>query len=457
METAYNINNTISPGATNNINTRKKILFACIPGDGHFNPLVPLAVHLKNLGHDVRWYTSAIFSDKLVKLDIKHYEFKKALDINAENIDALLPGRKKIKNKIKRLSFDLIQGFILRSTEYFEDIQQIQNTFSFDVVVADCMFMAMPFIKHKLNVPVISIGVVPLIESSKDIAPPGLGLTPSNNFWGRIKQDVLRFTTSKILLTKPSSIMRKLLKERGIIMREASAFDFISHEANLLLQIGVPGFEYTRSDLSNNVRFIGALSNTSNNKIWKHPKLAQYNKMILVTQGTVEKDVSKLIIPTLEAFKNSKYLVVVTTGGSHTEELRNQFNYPNIIIEDFIPFNEIMPLANVYITNGGYGGVMLSIMNKLPMVVAGVHEGKSEINARVGYFKIGVNLHTEKPTAAKLKAGVSEVLQESIYKRNIENLSNEVSQYNSNELCTAYIDEVLKLTSFTKHFNHLKF
>jgi UDP:flavonoid glycosyltransferase YjiC (YdhE family) len=222
------------------------------------------------------------------------------------------------------------------------------------------------------------------------------------------------------------------------------------------LQIGVPGFEYKRSDLGNNVRFIGALSNASSNKIWNHPKLAQYNKMILVTQGTVEKDISKLIIPTLEAFKNSEYLVVVTTGGSHTEDLRNHFNYPNIIIEDFIPFNEIMPLANVYITNGGYGGVMLGIINKLPMVVAGVHEGKNEINARVGYFKIGVNLHTERPAPAQLKAGVSEVLHNSLYKHNIENLSNEVSQYNSNELCAAYIDEVLKLTSYTKHFNHLK-
>jgi hypothetical protein len=36
----------------------KEILFASFPADGHFNPLTGLAVYLKNLGCEVRWYTS---------------------------------------------------------------------------------------------------------------------------------------------------------------------------------------------------------------------------------------------------------------------------------------------------------------------------------------------------------------------------------------------------------------
>jgi len=83
------------------------------------------------------------------------------------------------------------------------------------------------------------------------------------------------------------------------------------------------------------------------------------------TQGTVEKDTSKLLVPTLEVFKNSDYLVVATTGGSGTKELQKKYASDNIIVEDFIPFSEVMPNADVYITNGGYGGVMLSIENKL--------------------------------------------------------------------------------------------
>ena len=130
----------------------------------------------------------------------------------------------------------------------------------------------------------------------------------------------------------------------------------------------------------------------------------------MVTQGTVEKDVEKLLVPTLEAFKNTDTLVVCTTGGSKTKELKERFPHSNIIIEDFIPFDSIMPYAKVYVTNGGYGGVMLGIENKLPMVVAGVHEGKNEICARVGYFKLGINLKTEKPTITQIKKAVEKVI-----------------------------------------------
>jgi len=100
-------------------------------------------------------------------------------------------------------------------------------------------------------------------------------------------------------------------------------------------------------------------------------------------------------------------------------------------------------LADVYITNGGYGGAMLSIMNKLPMVVAGVHEGKGEINARVGYFNIGINLHTETPSPEQLKTAVEKVMSEKTYQRNIESLSEELENYNSIELCASYINDVL--------------
>src|SRR5690349_9809567 len=119
----------------------KRILFACVPGDGHFNPLTGLAVHLRELGHDVRWYTSPTYAEKLKKLMIPHYTFKKALDINGENIEQVLPERKNIKGMIRKLCFDLINGFILRSTEYFEDLKEINGSFPFDMVVCDCMFM----------------------------------------------------------------------------------------------------------------------------------------------------------------------------------------------------------------------------------------------------------------------------------------------------------------------------
>jgi len=46
----------------------RRILFASVPADGHFNPLTGIAVYLKSIGYDVRWYTSESYAEKLRKL-----------------------------------------------------------------------------------------------------------------------------------------------------------------------------------------------------------------------------------------------------------------------------------------------------------------------------------------------------------------------------------------------------
>ena len=108
---------------------KKKILFANIPADGHFNPLTTLALHLKQAGHDVRWYTGPSYAPKVSKMGIPYYLFNKAKEVTVYNIDEIFPERKKIKNHIKKISFDICSYFILRGEEFYEDIREINNSF----------------------------------------------------------------------------------------------------------------------------------------------------------------------------------------------------------------------------------------------------------------------------------------------------------------------------------------
>lgn len=427
--------NIIQPGT--------KILFANFPADGHFNPLTGLSVHLKKIGCDVRWYTAKKYEEKIQRLGIPFYGLKRALDFSADpDIEKIFPERKKHKSQVAKLKFDMINVFILRATEYYEDILEIYEEFEFDLMIADITFGAIPFVKEKMNIPVISVGVVPLPETSKDLPPSGLGLTPSSTFFGKIRQSLLRRISDALLFAKPTKVMRKILAEHGIDAGKANIFDILIQKSTIVLQSGTPGFEYQRSDISSHIHFAGPLLPYSKKKEgqgWYNEKLRQYDKVILVTQGTVEKNIDKLLIPTLEAFKNSDCLVIVTTGGSLTEELRKKYSYPNIIIEDFIPFNDVMPYADVYVTNGGYGGVLLSIQNQLPMVVAGIHEGKNEINARVGYFKLGINLKTETPSVLQLRKSVEEILANDVYSQNVKRLSQEFRKYEPHKICERHV------------------
>ncbi|MEO5892303.1 MAG: nucleotide disphospho-sugar-binding domain-containing protein [Ferruginibacter sp.] len=424
----------------------KKILFACVPADGHFNPLTGIAKHLQSIGYDVRWYSSANYQEKLEELGMPFYPFDTALEVTGDTVDEIFPERNTFKNPVKKLNFDIINFFIERGPEYFADILNIHRSFPFDLLIADCAFTGIPFVSDKMNIPVISIGVFPLTETSRDLAPNGLGMTPAKSFAGKIRQSILHLIADNFLFKKSNLALKNMMDQHGIEHNNANVFDMLVKKSTLLLQSGTPGFEYYRSDLGHNVRFIGGLLPYNPGKssaAWFDKRLNQYKNIVLVTQGTVERDTEKIIVPTLEAFKDSDTLVVATTGGAQTKELRERYPQANIIIEDFIPFADVMPYADVYITNGGFGGVILGIESRLPFVVAGVHEGKNEINARISYFQLGINLKTERPKPAQLKKAVDEVLANDIYKTNVLRLSREFKAYDSYELCAEYVRSLL--------------
>lgn len=423
----------------------KKILFGTAPADGHFNPLTGLAKYLQALGCDVRWYASPIFKDKLNKLDIPHYQFKKAKDINALNLLDMLPERQFLSDPAEKLDFDLIHVFGNRAPEYYEDIQQIHETFDFDLFIADSCFSAIPFVSKKMNIPVVSIGVIPLAENSVDVAPYGTALPPAANDMERAAYADIQKAMSAVVFKRSMDAYSAILSEYSIEHTRSLLFDTLIRQSDLYLQIGSQGFEYERSDLGVNVRFIGALlpyQGKKTNIPWFDQRLKTYRKVVLVTQGTVENDTTKIIQPTLEAFENTDTLVIATTGGNGTADLRKRFKSNNIIIEDFISFADVMPYADVYVTNGGYGGTLLSIHHELPMVAAGVHEGKNEVCARISHFNCGINLNTETPSSTEIRYAVEKVMTDKSYKTAVTHLSKTLNVSHADQQCAGLVIEM---------------
>jgi len=424
----------------------KRILFCNVAADGHFNPMTGLAKYLQQLGCDVRWFAAPMYAKKLEKLGIHHYAYVNTLDVNQDNLEVLFPERKVITDPGAKLDFDMIHMFADRGPERFEDIKLIYETFPFDVFIADSMVTAIPFVKSLMNIPVVSIGIIPLPEASADVAPYGLALFPPVNDEERARYTELRGLMKNVVLKASTDRFDELLNNYQVPHNRELLFDVLIQESSLYLQIGTPSFEYKRSDIGKNVRFIGALYPYTEEKkttAWYDERLKKYKKVILLTQGTVEKDVDKLIVPALEAFKDTDVLVVTATANNQTAGLRARFPQENIIIEDYIPFDEIMPYAGVFVTNGGYGGTLLSIKNKLPIVAAGIHEGKNEVCARIGYFNLGVNLGTDRPTSAQVKEAVEKVLGDGSYRENVIKLSEELGKYEALEECAGYVAEQL--------------
>lgn len=417
-----------------------------MPMDGHLKPLTGLAVHLKKQGYDVRWYSGPSYAATVKKLSIPYFSFRKAREINQENLESVFPERQHIKGTVKRLRFDMEHIFLRRIPEFIEDLKDIQQTFPFDLVVCDVLFTASPFIEPIFGVPVAAAGITPLGETCRNLPPAGLGLEPVKGFWGRRRQDFLRLVSQEVLFKPCTRIFDEYLHEYGLRPTDRLFFDALVRRVDVYWQSGVPGFEYARSEISPNVQFVGPLLPHRTSGVPYLPDnidFADYSRVVLVTQGTVERNPEKLLVPTLLAFADDPAtLVIATTGGTFTEELRARFPQKNLQIHDYMDFAAIMPRADVFVTNAGYGGVLMAARHGLPMVAAGVHEGKSEIAARINHFGLGISLKTERPSSDQVLDAVERVLRSPEYRHNAERLSREFQQYNPNLLCQESIERL---------------
>src|SRR4029453_7192269 len=90
-------------------------------------------------------------------------------------------------------------------------------------------------------------------------------------------------------------------------------------------------------------------------------------------------------------------LVVCTTGGAPPSVLGPL--PANARAASFLPHALLLPLVDVMVTNGGWGGVLAALQAGVPLVVAGRSLDKPEVARRVAWTKAGLNLRTDRPGA----------------------------------------------------------
>src|SRR5450759_5005864 len=408
-----------------------KILFASTAADGHFNPMTGVAIHLRDAGHDVRWYTSASYGGRLEEMAIAHSPFKRAREINGDTMTKLFPERARLKGPAL-IRFDFEQVFLSNLEAYFEDVQEVDRDFSFDVLVAECAWMAARLVKDVMGKQVIGIGPGTLLATSPDVPPNFVGLRPARTSAGRLVHRA----------------MDAVMAKHGLQPIIGSVFDEFYSYHDVLFQNGVPGFEYPRRRNLPKVRFVGLLKPYSTRSAAMPPQLTSIGderRVVLISQGTIDNhEPSKLIVPALEGLLSSGALLIVGTGHKNTEELRRRFPQENVVIEDYIDFEAVLERADVFVCNGGHGSVLLSLSKGVPVVGAGVREGKNDINARVEHFGVGINLHTETPTASQVERAVERVLNDQSFRRRAQELRDELARYRPLEIIDEYFAREVK-------------
>ena len=172
--------------------------------------------------------------------------------------------------------------------------------------------------------------------------------------------------------TKPGmATFNDLLAREGLPPYTRSVFDLPWDAATLFFQTGVPEMDFPRSDWPANHRFVGPLLPPRTGAPAALPfadKLDRFPSTVVVSQGTVDnRDPEKLLVPALTALAGGDHLVVACTGRRHTDALRARFPHDNVVVEDWVDFDTLLPRADLFLCNGGYGSIMHALMSEVPV------------------------------------------------------------------------------------------
>ena len=413
-----------------------RILIATVPAAGHFNPLTGPAVRLAERGHDVRWYAGPEYAKRVENLGLEVVPYVEATEITADNVNAVFPERQKLKGP-KAIEFDADVFFARPVGAQFRDIRAARERFPFDALLIDGAFYAGYLAAKRLDVPVFVIGSIaaPSLREP-DALTPFFGLRPPRSFVGRVVNRVAR----AMLVSgsrKGVETFNGFLAEEGLPpITVEDYFDCTQQPdvARRVFNIGVPELDFPGAYVPPNTEWVGALLPHRSASIAPlDPRIIQRSgHVVVVSQGTVDNhDPSKLLIPAIEAFAGDDRLLVVVTGGVGTDELRARYSHDNVLIEDFVDFDVLFPHAELYVTNGGLGGVLLALSHGVPLLVAGTREGKGDINVRLAYRGLAVDLRSETPSRRAVARGAERVLRDAEIKARIDAVRAALVEYDS--------------------------
>jgi len=420
------------------------ILVATGTVEGHMYPALQIVEELINRGHKIIWWAGELYKDKIEKIGGKFYPIPEYWDNKGIPYYEFRPEIAELKG-IKQIKFYIeteFLGYCEHSIEFMEDIK---DEFEIDLILVDAITWPEYFKAEQLGVPCVNMQVIPLLVNSKNTAPFGLGLIPGSNVLTKLRDRVLTAITNFLFRD-----MLKLANQKRALFGLPpfnKEFKFISNAMFSIpdknLYMTVPSFEYPRTDLPNTIEYIGPVMRAPDPDFiepdwWSD--LHGDKVVILVNQGTMISDISDLILPTIEALKDEDYLIIAVPVNQHIDDLPK-----NVRTSDFIPFGNILPYVDVFVTNAGYGGVHMALAEGIPIVAAGEQDDKMEIAARIEWSGCGINLRSKSPKSIKIGQAVKQVLENASYTNNAYRLKKEIISYDPVTLACDAVEEELSL------------
>jgi UDP:flavonoid glycosyltransferase YjiC (YdhE family) len=361
-----------------------RFLFTCIPGLGHFNPLVPLARAAATAGHEVAFVTAPCFAETVTKAGFAC--IPGGMDWDERRLVETVPELGPIE-RMYRGEWMMANIFLDRSPRRMvPDLQKIAADWRPDLIVSGSFEYGGQIVAEKMGLPYASgsytirwnrwilkhaVGR----RMAKLRADFGLPADPTQSAFGRYLD--LNFAppswTYEHALLRPAltKLVRAKLLGGGLPLRQR----FAGLKALLLQKIfgramrGDPSL----AEVPPTLHFIGEGDNRGD----RTPPPAWLEAMprqptIFVSLGTILSAEYPDIFDTMLAALRDRPVNLVMTMGGKADPARFGPQPANVRIVDFMTqdeLGELLPHVDLCINHAGYSSVVEALVRGVPLIL----------------------------------------------------------------------------------------
>ncbi|ADL53035.1 macrolide family glycosyltransferase [Clostridium cellulovorans] len=391
-----------------------RILFANIPLHGHANPTFPLVSAFVNNGHEVDYLITEDFQKKVEYCGATIIPYYRSVNINLSN------------------PFDSIKKVRESINEMYIKVKKLAS--KYDAVVIGGLCPSLAELQEEVKTPIIFCSAVFLQneETIKELFKKSRGIPNVINFIAhhpKIRRRVSKIFGARVLKVKVNDLLTF----------------FSPQSASLNIIFTSRYFQPRENDFQNKCLYIGPTPTISvKDKSFPIESLENSNKKVIyATLGTVFNTWTDFFKNVIEAFKDSEYLVVMSTGNK--DRIKEIGYIPeNFIVRDFVPQAEVLKHADLFIAHGGMGSVSDGMYLGVPMIMVPLGADQFFNSYRLQDLGAGKVLKKKEVTAENLKLQAKLMLESSTYKKQVKKVQESFTSSCGPEQAVKEVEKILR-------------
>jgi UDP:flavonoid glycosyltransferase YjiC (YdhE family) len=308
-----------------------------------------------------------------------------------------------------------------------------------DIVISDCLHLAPLIVARKLDIRSAVLGVTPYRCLLGGSAPVRSGWKPANNFARTKAYDAINGTINWLFRRTRDQLVRRLTPaidplDIQSMFHKMSIFNVCKDMGDAFLQCSTPDLEDRPTLLERNgVQFIGPMNSGELAKHIENANTRNHSltskRTIFITWGTMQGGPPKDFIHVAKELQQCSGIeVIVSTSESELQTVKSILPADTKVISGDQAYFSALSMADVFVSNGGFGGVKAALTLGIPVVCFGSQDDKPDVCGRVDRSRAGIGFLWQ-PKPEKVVDSILRVLNEPSFKTRAVEISQRLVEY----------------------------